>query len=101
MAYESVGFSACDGPELESGYEKIAIYTSGGEPKHASRQLPNGRWTSKLGRHEDIEHALDGVNSPAYGVPAAYMKRATVASAPKKQLTKNQQKAARKARVGK
>ena len=34
------------------------------ELTHIARQLPNGRWTSKFGNWEDIEHttlaALDG-----------------------------------------
>ena len=48
-----------DGP-LQDGYEKIAIYALDGEPTHAARQLDTGRWTSKLGKHEDIEHDTPG-----------------------------------------
>ena len=45
-------------PEL--GFEKVAIFAKAGmsgiEVTHASRLLPNGCWTSKLGKAEDIEH---------------------------------------------
>jgi hypothetical protein len=38
-----------------------------GEPTHAARQLPNGKWTSKLGRWQDIEYELDGLVGKMYG----------------------------------
>lgn len=41
---------------LEQGFEKVALYGSGAEYTHAARQLPSGKWTSKLGKAEDIEH---------------------------------------------
>ena len=46
-----------------------------GLPKHACRQLPNGRWASKLGRSEDIEHALHDLTGTAYGKVVLFMKR--------------------------
>lgn len=59
--YESHGYAICESTELEAGFERVAIYVDGdGEPTHAARQLPNGRWTSKLGAWEDIEHASLG-----------------------------------------
>jgi hypothetical protein len=66
-AYALCGYSPCQDGSLEVGVEKIAIYAKAtGEPKHASRQLATGRWTSKLGQSEDIEHdanGLDGLNT--------------------------------------
>lgn len=48
------------------------------DPRHAARQLPNGRWTSKLGDHVDIEHAaLDAVGGDFYGEPAVFMRKPT------------------------
>jgi len=77
--YAQHGYVRCDSPDHEAGYEKIAIYTDGrGIPTHAARQLPNGRWTSKLGENIDIEHdtldVLDGP-TPAYGGAARYLRR--------------------------
>ena len=53
--FASQGFTPCAGQAVESGYEKIALYTKNGEPRHVARQLPNGKWTSKLGPKIDIE----------------------------------------------
>ena len=58
-AFETLGFAVCDNTNVEERFEKIAIYANAaGVPKHAARQLRNGRWTSKLGRDVDIEHTL-------------------------------------------
>jgi hypothetical protein len=75
--YEALGYSRCDSPDLEVGYEKIAIYTDRrGLPQHAARQLENGRWTSKLGEAEDIEHDhLQVFEGSLYGKPARYLRR--------------------------
>jgi hypothetical protein len=71
-----LGYAPCDSEELESGFEKIAIFTQpNGTPTHASRQLPQGRWTSKLGRMEDIEHDLHDISGELYGSVAQIMKR--------------------------
>lgn len=52
------------------------------EISHVARQLPDGRWTSKLGPDEDIEHndlhALEGdvgVYPLCYGVVIRFMRR--------------------------
>ena len=65
-AYKTIGFKLCADPSLKTGLDKIAIYFVGSEPKHASRQLPSGKWTSKLGGGDDIEHTLDGLNDAGY-----------------------------------
>ncbi|MBD2547318.1 DUF7689 domain-containing protein [Planktothricoides raciborskii] len=76
QAYQTLGYEPCENADLESGFEKIAIYaTPDGEPTHAARQLPNGKWTSKLGRWEDIEHELDGLTSEIYGSVKQILKR--------------------------
>ena len=77
-AYQTEGYELCDDPNLETGYEKVAIYAdAGGKPAHAAKQLtPSGTWTSKLGDWEDIEHkTLDAVCCPEYGAPARFLKR--------------------------
>jgi hypothetical protein len=58
-AFASLGYTICESDDVESGYEKIALFAAvDGRPTHAARQLPSGRWTSKLGKAEDIEHRL-------------------------------------------
>ena len=76
-AFKSLGYSPCGSSELEIGFEKVAVYTDkNGKPTHAARQLPSGRWTSKLGNLEDIEHnALMGVEGKIYGNVAKILKR--------------------------
>lgn len=83
QAYETLGYFKCDNGQVEPGFEKIALFAkpsgwgpAGFEPTHAARQLPDGRWASKLGRFEDIEHVtLESVNSPAYGFAVIFMRR--------------------------
>jgi hypothetical protein len=77
-AYKSIGYEECERPELEPGFEKIAIYAkpNNGEPTHAARQKPNGRWTSKMGIYaEDIEHDWGVLEGPCYGEVVCIMRR--------------------------
>lgn len=60
--FVQLGFQRCDSADLEPNVQKIAIFAkANGEPTHVARQLPNGKWTSKLGDWEDIEHELAGI----------------------------------------
>ena len=77
-AFASLGYEECTSSDLEPGFEKVVLYeSSDGLVEHAARQLPNGRWTSKLGKLQDIEHgtpeALHVIFS--YGRVAAILKR--------------------------
>lgn len=75
-AFRSRGFEECEGEGLEAGYEKVALYGSGLFYTHAARQLSNGKWTSKLGRSEDIEHeSPDDLAGGLYGEVHQYMRR--------------------------
>jgi hypothetical protein len=74
-AFATLGYVICDDDRLEAGYEKIALFALAGVPKHAARQLPSGRWTSKLGPREDIEHALPDLTGMVYGSVVLVMKR--------------------------
>lgn len=74
-AFAALGYAVCDDDRLEAGYEKIAIFVLAGVPHHAARQLPSGRWTSKLGLLEDIEHALHDLTGMLYGSVALVMRR--------------------------
>lgn len=77
-AYETLGYETCKSGGYEEEFEKIAIYlNASNKPTHAARQLGSGRWTSKLGTLEDIEHVtLDGLYGSSYGVAAVFMRRA-------------------------
>lgn len=75
-AYGTLGFSSCENAEIESGFEKVAVYAKEGVPTHAARQMPDGRWTSKLGVLEDIEHdTLEAVEGDQYGKVSLLLKR--------------------------
>ncbi len=37
--------------------------------------LPEGTWTSKLGKYLDINHTLRGIEGSVYGQVVAFMKR--------------------------
>ena len=75
-----MGYTRCRDGSLQKSFEKIVIYgLQDGDktmPTHVARQLPNGRWTSKLGGGERIEHlAPDNLIGPKYGQPCVFMKR--------------------------
>jgi hypothetical protein len=74
-AFAALGYAVCDDERLEAGYEKVALFALVGVPKHAARQLPNGRWTSKLGESLDIEHGLHDLTGMVYGSVALVLKR--------------------------
>jgi hypothetical protein len=75
-AFEAVGFESCDQDAIEPGYEKVALFGNNLFYSHAARQLPGGRWTSKLGKAEDIEHETpDVVAGGIYGEVVEIMRR--------------------------
>lgn len=80
-AFQTRHFVSCESGEWEVGWEKIAIYwRDGGDPdagfQHVSRQLADGRWSSKLGKAKDIAHlSVDAVSGGSYGEVAHYMRR--------------------------
>jgi len=62
--------------DLEEGFEKVAIYAVGVEPKHAARQLPSGKWAHKMGSSIDLEtDTAAAVEGSAYGTLVRVMKR--------------------------
>ena len=77
-AFQLQGYEVCDQWEHEKDYVRIALYVIPNTPEctHASRELRNGKWTSKLGPENDIEHgspySLEGVE---YGKVFCIMKR--------------------------
>lgn len=72
----TLGYTVCLDEAVETGFEKVALFAdSRGVPTHAARQLATGRWTSKLGQSEDIEHTLRALEGLIYGTVAAILKR--------------------------
>ena len=71
------GYEVCADESLESGFEKVVLYVNEtGNWTHAAKQLPDGRWSSKLGDAEDVTHTTPhGVEGEVYGRIGYYMKR--------------------------
>lgn len=74
-AFWCEGYRKCSDGALVEGTEKVCLYENNGKPTHAARQLPNGRWTSKLGPDEDVEHDLNDLTGRRYGRPTVYFSR--------------------------
>lgn len=77
-AFKTRQYELCGDSSLEAGFEKVAFYVWAGRPSHAAKQLHTGKWVSKLGEHQDIEHnSLAGLEGdyPAYGKAVMFMKR--------------------------
>lgn len=75
-ALQTLEFEACASGEYEDGFEKVAIYGSEGKWRHAAKQLPDGRWSSKCGKLDDIAHRyLTDVNCEDYGTVYGFLKR--------------------------
>jgi hypothetical protein len=72
------GFEECTSPDPEPGFEKVAVFENeDGEACHVAKLLRSGRWSSKLGKWEDIEHSLPGLEGPypAYGRAVTFMRK--------------------------
>ena len=78
-AFGRLRYRVCLSPDLEDGDEKVALYEFGGEPTHAARLMPDGRWSSKLGQSHDIAHSLDALNGDEYGAPVIFLRRPIIA----------------------
>lgn len=80
-AFTSIGFSECSDGLLETNFVKVALYGTPAclgvfIPTHAARQLPDGKWTSKLGTNIDVIHETEFVLcGPQYGEVIRYLKR--------------------------
>ena len=77
-AFAWLGYTPCTLEALDPDYEKIALFADPfGGPRHTARQLPTGRWTSKLGELQDIEHDLRALEGDEYGTVVFLMQRPT------------------------
>jgi hypothetical protein len=78
-AFETLGYERCEDTNLEAGFEKIVLYGNSIFYSHAARQLPSGKWTSKLGSDVDIEHDKpEDIAEGIYGVVIQFMRRRLV-----------------------
>jgi len=79
--FAGLGFGECHDGSLEAGYEKVALYEDDGEYQHASIQMPNGAWRSKMGPGPVIEHRSPGsLSGGPYGNATIHMRRAANAT---------------------
>jgi hypothetical protein len=76
-AFATLGYHPCPDAALEPGFEKVALFAHRQSPTHAARQLPTGRWTSKIGPSYDVEHPLDALEGTEYGTVALILRRPT------------------------
>lgn len=74
-AYKSLGYEECAVSAREIGFQKIALFNNDGVPCHASYQLENGLWVSKLGSGEQIAHPLRAVEGSIFGHAMHFMRR--------------------------
>lgn len=77
-AFKTKGYELCTNWEHEKGFQKVALYVKKDSKRwtHASRELRNGFWTSKLGPSHDIQHGTPyTIEGNAYGVVYCIMKR--------------------------
>ena len=75
-AFSTLGYEPCADGKLEEGFEKVAVYQLPTGVQHMARQLQTGRWTSKLGQLQDIEHDTPTeLEGEEYGTVVQYMRR--------------------------
>ena len=77
-AFELKGYELCHHGNHEENYRKIALFVKQNttECTHASRELSNGYWTSKLGKGVDIQHKDPyNLESDTYGVLYCFMRK--------------------------
>ena len=73
--FAGLGFEECSDASFEPGYQKIALYEDHGAWQHASIQMPNGAWRSKMGEGPVIEHLNpESLSGGMYGSPTIYMR---------------------------
>jgi hypothetical protein len=66
--FTDAGFVELGDGAVEPGWDAVALYADTEGITHAARRLDDGRWTSKLGSWEDIEHeSPDDLAGGLYG----------------------------------
>ena len=68
--FRALGFERCADGNLVAGFEKIAVYANNDDFAHVAYQRPDGSWSSKLGKLNDIRHddakSVSGSTSTEY-----------------------------------
>lgn len=72
-AYNTLGFIPIEEAEIPNYREIIALMGNGTTVKHAMRLLPDGMWSSKLGKLFDISHEINSLEGHEYGVVIGFM----------------------------
>lgn len=75
IAFATLGYAPCSDGNLVPGMQKVAFYGKGRSVLHAARQLSDGKWSSKLGRAQDVSHDLSSLEGPAYGIVIQFVER--------------------------
>lgn len=73
--YESLGYEKCGHGNLESDFDKVAVFAKKLMPTHAAKQLSNGFWSSKLGKNIDVSHSLFAIENGQYGNVVQFLRR--------------------------
>ena len=74
--FAGLGFEECEDASVEPGYQKIALYEDQGVWEHATVQMPNGAWRSKMGPGPVIEHrSPESLSGGPYGEVHCFMRR--------------------------
>jgi hypothetical protein len=74
--YAALGLEREEEGAADATSTHIAIFGDEFGPTHAARRLANGKWTSKLGNWEDIEHdCLECLEGGSYGFVVARLSR--------------------------
>jgi len=84
-ALSAIEYELCNDGSIEPGFEKVALYGISSQLfyTHAARQLRNGKWTSKMGGAEDIEHDdPNDVSGGLYGNIVHFMRRVIKTESP-------------------
>ena len=53
---EASGYCVCSKSDAQQSDVAIVLYRDEGEYTHIAWRLPSGKWTSKFGKWQDIEH---------------------------------------------
>lgn len=73
--FQKINFEVTSDRQRHANFHRIAIYCNGNSPTHLARQLPDGKWTSKLGESIDISHTLEALEDGSYGKVKVIMAR--------------------------
>lgn len=73
--YKMFDYEVCDDDSFEKGYTKIAIFVKNEKVTHASIQINDKLWASKMGELYDIQHQLYSLEGNEYGKIETIMRR--------------------------